>query len=30
MRTYPGVPWDAWADLPHDLVADCITHMTGG
>lgn len=24
MHYFPGVPWDAWLDLPYDLVMGCI------
>jgi hypothetical protein len=24
MHVYPGVPWDAWPDMPYELLLDCI------
>lgn len=24
MHYFPGVPWDAWPNLPYDLVMDCV------
>jgi hypothetical protein len=29
MHTFPGVAWDAWPDLPYDLVMSCINLIDG-
>lgn len=29
MHTFPGVPWDAWPDLPYELVMGCISFIDG-
>lgn len=25
MNTFPGVPWDAWEDMPYDVVMACVS-----
>jgi hypothetical protein len=27
MHYFPGVPWDAWGDMPYELVMGCISFV---